>query len=40
MFLWLKLLAGVADADDILHKLIDYKVVVVPGVPNKESLID
>ena len=32
MFLWLRLLAGVTDADQIFELLKDARVVVVPGV--------
>ena len=31
MFMWIKLLAGVSDSDDILDELRKSKVVVVPG---------
>lgn len=31
MFMWVKLLAGVADADQVLDQLKAVKVVVVPG---------
>ena len=31
MFLWIKLLAGVTDADQIFELLKDARVVVVPG---------
>lgn len=31
MFMWVKLLAGVVDADEILDDMKEAKVVVVPG---------
>ena len=31
MFLWIRLLAGVTDADQIFELLKDARVVVVPG---------
>ena len=31
MFMWVKLLAGIRDADQILELLKDAKVVIVPG---------
>ena len=31
MFMWMKLLAGVVDADEILDDMKEAKVVVVPG---------
>ena len=34
MFVWLKLQGGILDADEILDKLKEEKVVVVPGTVN------
>ena len=33
MFAWMKLCGGIRDADQILDKLKEEKVVVVPGQP-------
>ena len=38
MFIWLKLLAGVQDVDDIAAELVEANVMVLPGVlPNPTS---
>ena len=33
MFIWLKLLAGVQDMDDIAAELVEANVMVLPGAP-------
>ncbi len=40
MFLWIKLLAGVTDADQIFELLKDARVVVVPGAVVGSPLLD
>ena len=38
MFMWIKLLAGISDSDEILEELKENKVVVVPGQLHLGSL--